>query len=143
MMKKGLLEKIYEAASIQRWNDHARPIELTELDKQAHKMLIVYIIAKQEEIHGRSDIHWLYLIEGGIFEFLHRVVLTDIKPTVFHKMMAKKGRELNEIYGTSEAISAYGLGIISSIQTMHFTRREYSVQPITWQRTGSSRSFTI
>ncbi|KPJ87500.1 MAG: HAD family hydrolase [Spirochaetes bacterium DG_61] len=96
MMKKGLLEKIYEAASIQRWNDHARPIELTELDKQAHKMLIVYIIAKQEEIHGRSDIHWLYLIEGGIFEFLHRVVLTDIKPTVFHKMMAKKGRELNE-----------------------------------------------
>jgi putative hydrolase of HD superfamily len=96
MMTKGLVERIYEAASIQRWNDHARPMELMEIDKQAHKMLIAYIIAKHEEILGGSDIGWRALIEGGIFELLHRVVLTDIKPPVFHKMMAEKGRELNE-----------------------------------------------
>jgi len=95
VITKGLLERIFEAASIQRWNDHARPVELVEIDKQAHKMIIAYIIAKHEEIHDGASIDWLQLIEGGIFEFLHRVVLTDIKPPVFHKMMAEKGNELN------------------------------------------------
>ncbi len=96
MITKGLLERIYEAASIQRWNDHVRPFELTELDKQAHKMVISYVIAKFEESDRNVAIDWMKLIEGGIFEFLHRVILTDIKPTVFHRMMSKKGRELNE-----------------------------------------------
>jgi putative hydrolase of HD superfamily len=95
MIGKGLFEKIFEAASIQRWNDHARPVEFTELDKQAHKMVIAYVIARFEE-QGGGEVSWLDLIEGGIFEFLHRVILTDIKPTVFHKMMERKGRELNE-----------------------------------------------
>ncbi len=96
MITKGLLEKFYEAASIQRWNDHARPGELVELDKQAHKIMIAYLIAKHEENNGGAKIDWIKLIEGGIFEFLQRVILTDIKPTVFHKMMKHKGKELNE-----------------------------------------------
>ncbi|MFW6137567.1 MAG: HD domain-containing protein [Spirochaetota bacterium] len=96
MISKGLLEKLYQAATIQRWNDHVRPCELTELDKQAHKMAISYVIAKFEQTDRRADIDWLKIIEGGIFEFLHRVILTDIKPMVFHRMMSQKGRELNE-----------------------------------------------
>lgn len=96
MITKGLLEKIYDAASIQRWNDHARPCDLVELDKQALKMVIAYLLAKYEKSSRDISINWLSLIEGGIFEFLHRVILTDIKPHVFHKMMKKKGRELNE-----------------------------------------------
>ena len=96
MITKGLLEKFYEAASIQRWNDHARPGEIVELDKQAHKIMIAYLIAKFEENDRRVKIDWIKLIEGGIFELLQRVILTDIKPMVFHKMMATKGRELNQ-----------------------------------------------
>jgi putative hydrolase of HD superfamily len=96
MIRKGLIERFFEAASIQRWNDHIRPVELTELDKQAHKMVIAYVIAKSEETDKGAEINWLRLIEGGIFEFLQRVVLTDIKPPVFHKMMMQKGKELNE-----------------------------------------------
>lgn len=96
MLKSGLIERFYEAASIQRWNDHVRPVELTELDKQAHKMVIAFVIGKFEEIERETEINWLKLIEGGIFEFLQRVILTDIKPPVFHKMIEKKGRELNE-----------------------------------------------
>ncbi len=96
MITRGLLEKFYEAASIQRWNDHARPGELVELDKQAHKIMIAYLIAKYEENDRGINIDWIKLIEGGIFEFLQRVILTDIKPTVFHKMMKHKGKELNE-----------------------------------------------
>ncbi len=96
MVRKGLIERLYEAASILRWNDHVRPVELTELDKQAHKMVIAYVLAKFEETDKDATIDWLKLIEGGIFEFLHRVILTDIKPPVFHRLMASKGRELNE-----------------------------------------------
>lgn len=96
MIGKGIIDKFYEAASIQRWNDHVRPVEMTELDKQAHKMVIAYVLAKFEETGRGAAIDWLSLIEGGIFEFLHRVILTDIKPPVFHRMMRTKGRELNE-----------------------------------------------
>lgn len=98
MLKKELIERLFDAASIERWNDHVRPVALTELDKQAHKAIIAYVLAKFEETNRTSTlkVDWLKLIEGGIFEFLQRVILTDIKPPVFHKMMAKKGKELNE-----------------------------------------------
>ena len=95
MIRKGLIERFYEAASIQRWNDHARPLELTELDKQAHKMVIAYVLAKFEETERGKSIDWIKLIEGGMFEFLQRVILTDLKPPVFHRLMQTKSRELN------------------------------------------------
>ena len=91
---KELIEKLFSAASLQRWNDHPRPIELTELDKQAHKMLIAYILARLEEDNGQK-INWAALIEVAIFEFYHRIVLTDLKPRVFHKLMQEKEKELN------------------------------------------------
>ncbi len=97
MIRKGLIDRFFEAASIQRWNDHVRPVELTELDKQAHKMIIAYVLGKLEEHERSAVIDWRKLIEGGIFEFLHRVILTDIKPPVFHKMMSEKGNEINEL----------------------------------------------
>ena len=97
MITKGLLDRIYEAASIQRWNDHVRPVEFTELDKQAHKMILAYVLGKLEESEGHAQVDWLKLIEGGIFEFFPRVILTDIKAPVFHKLMSKKGREINTL----------------------------------------------
>ncbi len=96
MITKALTEKLFEAASIQRWNDHIRPVEFTELDKQAHKIVIAYVIAKYEEADRNVALDWIKLIEGSLFEFFQRVILTDIKPPVFHRMMARKGEELNQ-----------------------------------------------
>lgn len=96
MIKKELIELLFEAASIQRWNDHIRPHKgFAELDKQAHKMIFAYVLAKFEEGDRNARIDWRKLIEGGLFEFLHRIVLTDIKPPIFHKLMAEKGELLN------------------------------------------------
>ena len=96
MLTGQLLELIYEAASIQRWNDHIRPAQgFTELDKQAHKMVYAYVLGKFEEAGGTLQFDWTKLIEGGLFEFLHRIKLTDIKPPVFHKIMEEKGHEIN------------------------------------------------
>lgn len=94
MIRKSLISLIYEAASIQRWNDHIRPwVGFTELDKQAHKMFYAYVLSRCEK---ESACDQLLLIEGGIFEFLHRVILTDIKPPIYHSLMKEKGDQINK-----------------------------------------------
>ena len=92
MSLNSLVELIFSAGSIERWNDHIRPSRgFTELDKQAHKMLYSYILSGLSD-----DIDRVKLVEGGIFELLHRLVLTDIKPPVFHRLMAEKGEQINK-----------------------------------------------
>jgi len=92
MIKKALLEEIYHSATMRRWNDKIAPVELRELDKQAHKMIIAFVIGKLEE--EKEGFSWLNIIEGGIFEFLQRLVLTDIKPQILDEI--KKDRPTYE-----------------------------------------------
>lgn len=93
MIRKELISLIYEAAAIQRWNDHIRPwTGFTELDKQAHKMFYAYVLGKCE---GDGNYDPVLLIEGGIFEFFHRIIVTDIKPPIYHKLIKRKGEQLN------------------------------------------------
>ncbi len=100
MIRKSLIMKIFSTVYMQRWNDKLRPIELVELDKQAHKMFIAYFLGKFEE--NKVGFNWIEIIEGGIFELLQRLVITDIKPPVFYKIKSNKEhyRRLNEyVYG--------------------------------------------
>lgn len=96
MIRKALLLKFFDAAYMQRWNDKIRPIELIELDKQAHKMVIAYFLGKFEE--DKQGFNWIDIIEGGIFELLQRIVITDLKPPIFYKIKedANKYKQLNE-----------------------------------------------
>jgi putative hydrolase of HD superfamily len=127
MVRKGLIDKLYEAASMQRWNDHVRPVEFTELDKQAHKMVIAYVIAKLEEDGGNSA-DWLALIEGGIFELLQRVILTDIKPPVFYKMMQERGDEVRKyvLDKLREDVEGVGADFLSRMQQYYAAKPEES-----------------
>ena len=103
MLRKPLLLKIFDAANMQRWNDKIRPVELRELDKQAHKMLIAYLIGKFEENEEGFD--WIAVIEGGLFEFLQRLIVTDLKPQIFYKIKEDPKRyiQLNKwVYGQLE-----------------------------------------
>ncbi|MDR1820103.1 MAG: HD domain-containing protein [Methanobrevibacter sp.] len=90
-----IIELFFKSANMQRWNDHIRPVNLVELDKQAHKIIIAYIIAKTEESKN-NEINWIGLINKFLFDFFYRIVLTDLKPPIFHKMMEKKEKELNQ-----------------------------------------------
>ncbi len=90
MINPKIIDYIFSSASIQRWNDYPRMVDLVELDKQAHKFIIAYFIAKFE-----NNINFTHLIEAGIFEFLRRVVVTDIRPDVFRKALQKKSKEIN------------------------------------------------
>ena len=125
MIRKSLISLIYEAASIQRWNDHIRPwIGFTELDKQAHKMFYAYVLAKCE---GEGKYDPLKLLEGGIFEFLHRVILTDIKPPIYHKLMSEKGKQINEwVLGELKGRTEGLRGGFFEKMTEYFTNDEYA-----------------
>ena len=96
MIRKALVLKVFDAAYMQRWNDKVRPVEMVELDKQAHKMVIAFFLGKFEEKTAGFD--WIEVIEGGLFELLQRLVITDLKPPIFYKIKAdrEKYRKLNE-----------------------------------------------
>ena len=97
MIRESFLRFIYEAAGMQRWNDHIRPHKgFTELDKQSHKLFYAYVLGRFEEDAG-NPVKWTELIEGAIFEFFRRILLTDIKPPIFHKLMEKHGGQLNRL----------------------------------------------
>ncbi len=96
MIRKGLILKLFDGFYMQRWNDKLRPMEFIEFDKQSHKMFIAYFLGKFEE--DKKDFNWIEIIEGGIFELLQRIVITDIKPPVFYKIKSdtEQYRKLND-----------------------------------------------
>lgn len=124
MITKRLISLIYDAASIQRWNDHIRPwTGFTELDKQAHKMFYAYVLAKCEG----GGVDMLKLVEGGIFEFFHRSVLTDIKPPIYHKLIKEKGRQIDKwvMDELSDDLGRIGGGFFERMQR-YYAEPEYS-----------------
>jgi putative hydrolase of HD superfamily len=149
-MNARLIYKFFEAANMQRWNDHIRPVELTELDKQSHKMVIAYVLARFEETEKGVKIDWTKIIEGGIFEFLHRIFLTDLKPPVYHRMQKREGQRAERVrfprarFGGSrhrpeflERFKAYHL-----IRTRAWSAAS-SGRRIIWPPTGSSSWSTM
>lgn len=80
-MKKKFILKIFEAFSIERWNDLVRPFEIIEMDKHAEKCVVAYIIAKYEESLG-AKIDWEWLIYASLFDLLRKIQLCDIKAPV-------------------------------------------------------------
>jgi len=85
MITKEFIELIFKSFSIERWNDKLRPTPLIQIDKHCHKMIIAYVLAKYEEDNGRQ-IDWMSIIKGGIYEFLRRIVISDIQSPVFREL---------------------------------------------------------
>ena len=90
-MNANLIKLIFTTASIERWNDIPRPFKLMELDKQAHRMIIAYLIA-----HYEKEVDFIKLINFGIAGLLYRAVLTDLKSPVYYFLRKKKGKEVDE-----------------------------------------------
>jgi len=125
MINPRIIDYIFSSASIQRWNDYPRMVELVELDKQAHKFIIAYFIAKFEK-----DVNYTHLIEAGIFEFLRRIVVTDIKPDVFRNALQRKAKEINS-WVVSKLKSS-----LKDIDNGHFLQKfeEYLENPSMYQK---------
>jgi len=89
-MNSELIKLVFSTASIERWNDLPRPFKFIELDKQAHRMIIAYILA-----HFEKDVDFYRLIHFGIAGILYRAVLTDLKSPVYHYLRKHKAKELD------------------------------------------------
>ena len=94
MLMTSLLVELFNTNFIQRWNDKLRPVNLTELDYQAHRMMIAYFLGKYEE--KQTGFRWVDVIEGAIFSLLETSVLTDLKWNVKDKL--KKSTKRREKY---------------------------------------------
>ena len=94
-LNANILYLFFNSANMNRWNDHMRPVDLTELDKQAHKAAIAWVLAKFEESSGKT-IDWRRIIEHTMFSFIQRAVLTDLKPQVFHKIASERRGPVND-----------------------------------------------
>ncbi len=92
-IRKSLLQFIFSGASMRRWNDKLRPVELFELDKQAHKMITAFLLWQQNSAGLSEDEQrrlGIDIIEGGLFDYFYRLIITDIKPPVFYRIKANK-----------------------------------------------------
>ncbi|MBM2814996.1 MAG: hypothetical protein HW421_1758 [Ignavibacteria bacterium] len=92
-----LVNELFRAFHIKRWNDRLRPMELIEMDKHAHKMIIAYCLGKYEEMKG-VKLDWNDIIRFGIYELLRRIVISDIKSTIYREIKKDKEafKKLNE-----------------------------------------------
>ncbi|MDR2698473.1 MAG: HD domain-containing protein [Candidatus Methanoplasma sp.] len=90
-----MLYLIFDTANMHRWNDHLRTVDLTELDKQAHKAAIAWVLGKYEETEGGAKLDWRKIIEHSLFSFIQRSAMTDLKPQVFHRIISEKAEEVN------------------------------------------------
>ncbi len=95
MVRRALIATLFKGFFIQRWNDKIRPVVLTEIDKNAHKMVIAYCLAKYEE--KNQEVNWHNIIKGGIFEFLRRVVISDIKSPIYRSIKSDYPKEFEKL----------------------------------------------
>ncbi|WP_243544072.1 HD domain-containing protein [Pseudodesulfovibrio tunisiensis] len=89
IVRKSLLELIFSGAFMKRWNDKLRPMELVEVDKQAHKMIVAWLLfllnSRDMDVEERRALG-NEIVEGGLYDYLYRLVITDIKPPVFYRI---------------------------------------------------------
>jgi len=130
-----VLELIYRSAHIERWNDHLRVHGFTELDKQAHKMIIAYVLGKLEEETTQSPLNWELIIESGVIEFFERVVLTDIKPPIYYELIQHSGPALYDwvVQSLQVVFKPDLLGFIPKMnayfaQTDHFSKERQIIR---------------
>lgn len=115
-VNKTLLTEIFRAFHIQRWNDRLRPMELVEMDKHAHKMIIAYCLGKYEESRGLK-VDWGKIVKNGVFELLRRIVISDIKSPIFTKIKRNKP--------VFEKLNRYVLGEIAPKLNSEAVRNEF------------------
>lgn len=88
-IRKSLLQFVFSGAYMKRWNDKLRYVELIEIDKQAHKMIVAWMLCRLAG-EGKTAEERLELeervVEGGIFAYLFRLVITDIKPPILSRI---------------------------------------------------------
>jgi len=97
ILNSKLANELFRGFYIERWNDRIRPMMLTEMDKHGHKLVLAYCIGKYEETQG-TKINWNLIFSDAIFEFLRRIIISDIKSPIYQEIKQNQEvfKKLNE-----------------------------------------------
>lgn len=112
LVRKSLLRQLFAGAYMMRWNDKLRPCPLAEIDKQAHKMIVTAVLWTRTCASRPRASHYPLaqeLIEGALFDYFFRLVVTDIKPPIFYRIQANKShydKLVHYVFGRLEAVLA-------------------------------------
>jgi putative hydrolase of HD superfamily len=90
--------KLFEAFSIERWNDLIRPFEVVEMDKAAQTAVLAYVLGKLEEDRGNA-VDWDRVIYALFFDLLRKIALSDIKSPVQRMLRTEYPHEYAKLNG--------------------------------------------
>ena len=88
-IRKSLLQLFFSGSCMLRWNDKLRPTELWEIDKQGHKMILAYVLCHERSLDLPPEQRLQLaqeVVEGGLFDYFYRLIITDLKPPVFYRI---------------------------------------------------------
>ena len=96
MLSKNFVFTLFEAFSIERWNDLVRPFRPMEMDKVAEKMFLAFIIGKYEQKSGK-EVDWNKIINHSVFALLQKIALSDIKAPIQYLIRTSYPEEYKKI----------------------------------------------
>ena len=96
MLGKNFVLTLFDAFSIERWNDLVRPFRPMEMDKAAEKMFLAFIIGKYEQKRGKN-INWNKIINDSVFALLQKIALSDIKAPIQYLIRTSYPEEYKKI----------------------------------------------
>ena len=88
-IRKSLLQLCFSGSCMQRWNDKLRPTDLWEIDKQGHKMILAFVLCHEKGLSLPPEQRLQLaqqVVEGGLFDYFYRLIITDLKPPVFYRI---------------------------------------------------------
>lgn len=86
---KQFLDFLFSGTTLRRWNGLIHPIELTEVDRQGHKMMIawfLYMLEKPSYTEEEAQKIYIEIVEGSFFSYCLNLALTDIKPSIYEQI---------------------------------------------------------
>ena len=94
-IRKSLLLTVFSGSYMRRWNDKLRPVELTEIDKQGHKMIIAFLLWHGNSLHHpppHSANFAAEIIHAGRFDYFYRPIVTNCKLPIVSSIKIHTGQ---------------------------------------------------
>lgn len=86
---KKVFDFLFSGTTLRRWNGFIHPVELTEVDRQGHKMMIAWFLYMLEyPTYTAEEAHDIYIeiVEDAFFTYCLNLALTDIKPSIYEQI---------------------------------------------------------
>lgn len=107
MIKKEIFTFLFSGSTLRRWNGFACPINLWEIDRQGHAMMVAWLLcaldSQTDAVNEEKVALWNYMIEEAFVRYWFNLVITDIKPHVYAQIKKNKEEHRDLVYWALDA----------------------------------------